>query len=104
MKNFISKIIFIFADIVIISLSIYFAYILHANFKGVDSNIFPLIKYLSFYPLYIIPILLFTYEGLYTYRYDFWHESRLILKVTIFSIILIFSYKNDFFMQYQVGL
>ena len=92
MKNFISKIIFILSDIVIISLAIYLAYILHLSFKSVDLDTFPLIKYLSFYPLYIFPILLFSYEGIYTYRYDFWHESRLILKVTILSIILIFSY------------
>ena len=92
MKDWISKIIFILSDIVIISLSIYLAYIFHTTFNSKDMNTFPLINYFSFYPFYIIPILLFFYEGIYTYRYDFWHESRLILKVTALSIILIFSY------------
>jgi undecaprenyl-phosphate galactose phosphotransferase len=35
---------------------------------------------------------LFTYEGIYTHRYDFWHESRLVFKAIIFSAILVFAY------------
>ena len=52
----------------------------------------PLYTYLSFYPIYIIPIALFAYEGIYTYRYDFWHESRLIIKAVAFAAILVFAY------------
>ncbi len=92
MKDLISKIIFILFDIAMIIASIYLAYILRTTFVNLNLQIIPLEKYLSFYPLYIIPVLLFTYEGIYTYRYDFWHESRLILKVIIFSAILIFAY------------
>ena len=92
MKDFISKIIFILFDIVMILLSIYLAYTLRTAFENLNLQTIPLIEYLHFYPLYIIPILLFAYEGIYTYRYDFWHESRLILKVIIFSAILIFAY------------
>jgi len=29
---------------------------------------------------------------MYTYRYDFWHESRLTIKVIVFSAILVFAY------------
>lgn len=75
-----------------IALSIYLAYSLRTTFENLNLQTIPLREYLSFYPLYIIPILLFTYEGIYTYRYDFWHESRLIFKVIIFSTILIFAY------------
>jgi len=92
MKDFISKIIFILFDILLITLSIYFAYILRTTFESLNPNTTPLIEYFNLYPLYLIPILLFSYEGIYTYRYDFWHESRIIFKSIIFSFILIFAY------------
>ena len=94
MKSFLSKIIFIIFDIFIILISIYFAFL----FRGESVNLFdnvhsiPLSQYFNFYPMYIITILLFVYEGIYTYRYDFWHESRLIFKGIIFSALLVFSY------------
>ena len=75
-----------------IALSIYLAYTLRTTFENLNLQTIPLREYLSFYPLFIIPISLFAYEGIYTYRYDFWHESRLIFKVIIFSAILIFAY------------
>ncbi len=77
---------------VMIALSIYLAYILRGTFDALILHDIPLMEYLSFYLLYIIPVLLFTYEGIYTYRYDFWHESHLISKSIIFSLILIFAY------------
>jgi len=92
MKDFISKIIFILFDILVIALSIYLAYIVRSNFEALKFNIIPLENYLFLYPLYIIPIVLFAYEGIYTYRYDFWHESRLVIKGLVFSTILIFAY------------
>ena len=92
MKDFISKIIFVLFDIIIITFSIYLAYILRSSFDILKVQIIPLREHLSFYPLYIILIILFTYEGIYTYRYDFWHESRLILKGIIFSAIIVFAY------------
>ncbi|MEA2047051.1 MAG: sugar transferase [Campylobacterota bacterium] len=92
MKDISAKIIFIIFDIMIITLSIYFAYILRGEFENLGENSIHLKQYFEFYPLYLVPIILFTYEGVYTYRYDFWHESRLILKGIIFSGILIFAY------------
>jgi len=91
MKDFISKIIFVLFDIIIITFSIYLAYILRSSFDILNVQTIPLREHLSFYPLYIILIILFTYEGIYTYRYDFWHESRLILKGIIFSAIIVFA-------------
>lgn len=92
MKDFISKIIFILFDIAMIALSIYLAYMLRETFEDLNLQTILLEEYLSLYPLYLIPVLLFSYEGIYTYRYDFWHESRLIFKGIIFSVILIFAY------------
>ena len=92
MKDTIAKIIFIFFDIVIITFSIYLSYIIREEFEHLGYNSVPLGQYFEFYPLLLVPILLFAYEGIYTYRYDFWHESRLIIKGIIFSTIIIFAY------------
>ena len=92
MKDTIAKIIFILFDIAIIALSIYLAYLTRATIEGLNIQTIPLAQYFDFYPILIVPILLFAYEGIYTYRYDFWHESRLIIKGIIFSVILIFAY------------
>ena len=92
MKNVISKIIFILCDILMILLSVYLAFWVRNTLEGLNPHIIPYHTYLTFYPLYIIIIALFTYEGIYTYRYDFWHESRIIFKVLIFSAVLVFAY------------
>ncbi len=92
MKDIIAKIIFVIFDIMIITFSIYLAYMFREEFENLGSNTIPLEQYLTFYSLFIVPILIFAYEGIYTYRYDFWHESRLIIKGIIFSALLIFAY------------
>ncbi|WP_297525157.1 sugar transferase, partial [Sulfurovum sp.] len=92
MKEVISRFIFILFDIVSIVLAVYIAYLIRGSIELSHPHTFPLSEYIFFYPIYIIPILLFTYEGIYTYRYDFWHESRIVLKVIFFSAILIFAY------------
>ena len=92
MKDNAARIIFILFDILIITFSIYLAYMLREEFENFGANTVPLQQYFQFYPLFVVPVLLFTYEGIYTYRYDFWHESRLVLKGIVFSAILIFAY------------
>jgi len=57
-----------------------------------EAHMATLSNFNALLPLYVVPIVLFAYEGIYTYRYDFWHESRLVLKAIAFSIILVFSY------------
>ena len=94
MKDLIAKIIFILSDLLIITFSIYFADFLRGHLEGVlgEAHMATLSNFNALLPLYIVPIVLFAYEGIYTYRYDFWHESRLVLKAIAFSIILVFSY------------
>jgi len=94
MKEIISKIIFIFFDLLIISFAIYFADFIRSYFTDFFGTIHTasLSNYRAILPLYILPILLFAYEGIYAYRYDFWHESRLIFKGIIFSALLVFAY------------
>jgi len=92
MKDFISNIIFIIFDILTIIISIYIAYLIRDNIYLLPIQNIALSTYINFYPLYIITIGLFAYEGIYKYRYDFWHESRVVFKTLIFSIIIIFAY------------
>ena len=92
MKDFISKVVFILCDILMIMLSVYLAFLVRETFETLNPHTIPLENYLHFYPLYIIILSLFTYEGIYNYRYDFWHESRLILKIIFLSAILVFAY------------
>jgi undecaprenyl-phosphate galactose phosphotransferase len=94
MKEFFAKLLFVLTDILIIFISLSLAYFLRnicANLFGGTDN-YNLTNYTSFYPLYIVTILLFTYEGIYTYRYDFWHESRSIIKSIIFSFFIVLAY------------
>lgn len=53
---------------------------------------FPLSSYLSLYPFYFVPLSILIYEGIYSYRFDFWHESRLVVKGLALSLILVFAY------------
>lgn len=92
MKDIISKTIFLFLDFCMIILSVYFAFLIREHFETLDPHTIAYTTYLTFYPLYIIILSLFAYEGIYTYRYDFWHESRIIFKVLIFAAVLVFAY------------
>lgn len=89
MKNTISQFIFGFVDLIGIFISIILGYYI-VNFFVIDS--LQLSDYLNFYHIYLFLIFVFLYEGIYTYRYDFWHESKLLTKGVLFNILLIFSY------------
>lgn len=94
MREILAKIIFVLVDLLIISFSIYFADFIRAHFSDLFTmpHTATLSNYNAILPLYVLPILLFAYEGIYSYRYDFWHESRLILKGILFSALLVFAY------------
>jgi len=93
MKDFLSKIIFVLLDILMILLAVFLAFSCRDTWgDSLEVHTISYHTYLTFYPLYIILIALFTYEGIYTFRYDFWHESRLVIKVIIFATILVFAY------------
>ena len=93
MKDYIAKIILILLDIISISFAIILAFYFR-NFIDIfeTTHTISLQNYLSFYPIYVVTVAVLAYEGIYTYRYDFWHESRLVIKVLIFSSILVFAY------------
>lgn len=59
----------------------------------------PLQLYTSYVPLYGITLAMFFYAGIYTKRYDFWHESRQIIHALFFSfllIVLLLSFSKSF--------
>ncbi|WP_236579200.1 sugar transferase [Hydrogenimonas urashimensis] len=47
--------------------------------------------YTDYWPAYGVILLMFFYEGIYTRRYDFWHESRQILKALFFSFLIVMA-------------
>lgn len=92
MKDIFAKLIFVLLDSIIIVFAIYLAFHFRESISLLDKHNITLATYFKFYPIYIITIALFAYEGIYTYRYDFWHESRLVIKAILFATILVFAY------------
>lgn len=82
MKDIYSKVIILLLDLCAITLSIIVGYKLRVLFDPLFHVKFDhdLNLYLNFLALYIFPIALMAYEGIYTKRYDFWHESREVIK------------------------
>ena len=93
MKETLSKIIFFAVDLVAIVVSVVLAFELR-NFTSFfeTSHTIPLFNYLTFFPIYIVILSIFAYEGIYTRRYDFWHETRLVIKALFFSFIIVMAY------------
>jgi undecaprenyl-phosphate galactose phosphotransferase len=92
MKSLLSKVIFILFDSSIIVLSLFLAFIFRDFLSTLHVHMIPLENYLTFYPLYVIILGILFYEGIYTFRYDFWHETRLILKGLLFAALIVFAY------------
>ena len=94
MKKTVARLILVALDLAAIALAVILAYglrgWLHAFFPL--EHTFTLQKYLSFYPIFLIPTMIFAYEGGYTRRYDFWHESRMVLKAIFLSAFILFAY------------
>ena len=87
-----SKFILLLADMITIVVSLLIGYIIAnlINYTiGFSSHTFLNASYGFFY--IIIPFVFF-YEGIYTRRYDFWHELRLIIKGLLLSLVMIFAY------------
>ena len=90
-----SKVILFLVDFLTIAFSILIAFFLRNTFGGELSlaiHTFPVSSYLTFSPFYFVPLSIMFYEGIYSYRFDFWHESRLILRSLFLSFILILAY------------
>ncbi len=88
-KEFISQIILFIFDLLGILVSLYAGFFL-SNF--IFHNNSSLDSSLSLIPLYSIIPIIFLYQGIYIYRYDFWHESKLIIKSLFLSLVIILAY------------
>jgi len=95
LKDYSAKTLLFILDLLTIAAAISFAYVVRNLFGDSLFSIvhtFPLSSYITFYPFYFVPLLIFLYEGIYSCRFDFWHESRLIAKGLILSLIIILAY------------
>jgi len=94
LKKIVSTGILFLLDISMIFFSLVLAYLLRNFFVGIFDGVdsYPLENYTSFYMLYIVIMGVFVYEGIYVHRYDFWHESEIIVKGLLFSLLIILAY------------
>ena len=94
MKEFFARFLFILIDIFIIFTSIFLGHLLRNLFANTfgGADIYSLTNYTTFYPIYLITIALLSFEGIYNHRYDFWNESKVILKSLLFSFLVILAY------------
>ncbi|WP_314987675.1 sugar transferase [uncultured Campylobacter sp.] len=53
-----------------------------------DSMLLDIGRYQGFALSYVIMIFLFFYQGIYSRRYDFWHESRILVKSCFLGLLL----------------
>ncbi|MCP2605290.1 undecaprenyl-phosphate galactose phosphotransferase WbaP [Candidatus Aminicenantes bacterium AH-873-B07] len=84
----------IFSDFIAIIFSFSLAYLIRREilpliYYGFQQKPVPLGNHLEHFYMFIIWIIIFTYEKLYTKRYSFWDETRLLLKSTTISFSLI---------------
>jgi len=93
MKQNISIVILLLLDFLAIMFSIMLAYELRASLNGflVIELHHSLSQYLSFSLLYIVPIMMFVYAGIYTRRRDFWQESYHVVRALLVVLVLIFA-------------
>jgi len=92
MKHNISKLILILSDIFTIFISITLAYILRESLEGEFSSISRTYdEYIENIFVYLIVVLTFVNEKIYKYRFDFWQETRLVLRGLSISLVLLLS-------------
>ncbi|MBR4140359.1 MAG: sugar transferase [Campylobacter sp.] len=94
MKKQISVLTLLVCDILCMFLSLLFAVWIRnsieiPNFPNSPQNYS---SYINFYFIYFVLIFSFIYNGIYTKRYDFWHESLLIFRSCVFACVLVFCY------------
>jgi len=81
-------------DIFAIVFSIFIGYklrIFSDNFF--DTNFSHLLSLYLYSPLiYVTTLAALAYEGVYTKRYDFWHETRQVLKGLLLSFVLVMAF------------
>jgi len=92
MKNNLSRLILICSDIFVIFASISIAYILRMNFDS-EPEVFDNAYWMTVTNIYVYAIILVTFfnEKIYKFRFDFWQETRLVLRGLVISLVLTLS-------------
>ena len=93
MKELSAKIIIVLMDIFAIALALMVAYMLCCiwGISFVEFSQENYMKYLTFYEVYMVIVASFMYEKIYIKRYDFWHESRQVIKGLTLSFLIVLS-------------
>lgn len=93
MKNYLSRFILIVSDLFSIYMALYFAHALRISVNSWMSIDFSgnLDMYINNDFIYLIVIIVFFHEAIYKYRYDFWEETRLIIKGLFLSFVIVLS-------------
>ena len=86
MKKQLCIIILLMVDILIMCFSFGISAVLCDNLTSLET-----LKYQNFMLFYMILIFLFFYQGIYTRRYDFWYETKMIVKSCFFGVLLSLS-------------
>lgn len=93
MKKLICFTILLLADIFAIFCSLLLAVTIKNTLNQVFGipDIHQISQYINFTHIYFITLLIFFYQGIYTKRFDFWHENFIIIKLSLLSFIIIFA-------------
>lgn len=105
MKYRLSCLMLVLFDFTVITLCLALAYYTTLFCLG-RSSLQPLWQFSQNYSIYLIILLMLAYEGIYSKRFDFWHESHRILKALTFSFLLVLSLEalTNSFAQYSKTL
>ena len=86
MKKQLCIMILLIVDILIMCFSFSLSVVLCDNLASLET-----LKDQNFILFYMILIFLFFYQGIYTRRYDFWYETKMIVKSCFFGLLLSLS-------------
>lgn len=89
-KNSLNAILLLLLDLVALAMAIELGHEIRLLLNSVltEQHTHPVSHYLYFWVPYLITLLLFYYEGIYTKRYDFWEELKYIVMAIVVSFIL----------------
>ena len=87
--KYINALLLFIADVLSIIIAIVLAY--ESREFIIGANDIALKRYITFLPFYL-PLLIFLYEGIYRYRFDFWQEFKVIIYSLFLSLLLVLSY------------
>ncbi|MBS5828095.1 MAG: sugar transferase [Campylobacter concisus] len=100
MKQKLCNFIILATDIFGIWLSFGIAVILKNLLYG-NNLLLDIAKYQGLVSSYLIMVFLLFYQGVYTRRYDFWHESRILVKSSLFAFLLSFAFLASIKINYD---